>query len=99
MSHIVDRKTENYKKLFFVKIRQNLRKRSSLKMVLFFLRSVYMSVALSLVNISCFTLCTLFERVSVPRMNILYATIKRHKGNNCIKTNTCIILNISIKGR
>ena len=41
MSHIVDRKTENYKTRCFVKFHQNLRKRSSLKMVRFFLRSVY----------------------------------------------------------
>ena len=42
VSHIADRKTENYKKLFFfVKFYQNLRKKSSLKMVRFFLRSVY----------------------------------------------------------
>ena len=41
MSHIVDRKTENYKNLCFVKFHQNLRKWSSLKMVRFFLRSEY----------------------------------------------------------
>ena len=40
-SHTVDRKTENYKKLFIVKFLLNLRKRSSLEMVHFFLRSVY----------------------------------------------------------
>ena len=43
MSHIVDRKTENYKKLFIVNFHQNLRKRSSLEMVRFFLRSVYIT--------------------------------------------------------
>ena len=40
MSHIIDRKTENHKKLFFVKF-QNLRTISSLKMMRFFLCSVY----------------------------------------------------------
>ena len=41
MSHIVDRQIENNKKLFIVNFHQNLRKRSSLEMVHFFLRSVY----------------------------------------------------------
>ena len=41
MSHIVDRKTENYKKLFIVNFHQNLRKGSSLEIVRFFLRLAY----------------------------------------------------------
>ena len=41
MSHIVEKKTEIYKKLFFLKLHENLRKRSCLKMERFFLRSVY----------------------------------------------------------
>ena len=41
MSHIVDRKTENYKKLFIVNFHQNPRKRSILEMVRFFLRSSF----------------------------------------------------------
>ena len=40
VSHIVDRKTEIYKKIFIVKFQQNLRKGNSLEMVCFFLRSV-----------------------------------------------------------
>ena len=54
MSHIVNRKTENHKKLFIVKFHQNLRKRSSLEMVRFFLRSVYNKVSrLSVIIIFC----------------------------------------------
>ena len=39
--HIVESKAENYKKHFIVKFRQSLRNYSILKMVRFFLRSVY----------------------------------------------------------
>ena len=41
ISHIVDRKTENSKKLFIIKFHEILRKRSRLEMVHFFFRSVY----------------------------------------------------------
>ena len=52
MSHIVDWKTENYKKLFFVKLHHIL---SSLKMVCFFLRSIYNIFA-------CEMACGAYER-------------------------------------
>ena len=41
MSNIVESKAENYDKQFIVKLRQSLNKYSILKMVRFFLRSVY----------------------------------------------------------
>ena len=44
MYYIVDRTTQNYKKLFIVKFHQNERKKSHLEMVRFFLRSVYLAL-------------------------------------------------------
>ena len=41
MSHIVESEAENYEKRFIVKIRQSLKIYRILKMVRFFLRSVY----------------------------------------------------------
>ena len=41
MSHIVESEAENYEKQFIVKIRQSLKIYLILKMVCFFLRSVY----------------------------------------------------------
>ena len=40
LSHIIEKKAGNYK-IFFIKFHQNLKQVSSLKMVLFFFRSVY----------------------------------------------------------
>ena len=44
MSHIVEGKAKNCEKQFIVKFRQSLRKYSILKMVRFFLHSVYITV-------------------------------------------------------
>ena len=52
MSHIVEKKAENYKKLLMVTFYQNIRKSNILEMLRFFFRSVYKKILKHIQEIS-----------------------------------------------